>query len=354
MKQLSTHPRMSSIPVAEAVGTILCHDITGIVPGVAKGPVFRKGHSITEGDIPTLLKLGKEHIFVYQPAPGFIHEEEAALRLAAAGAGRNLEQTAPKEGRVNFKSTIHGLLSVNVSLLQRINSLGQITFATLHTLREVQPGESVAGVRVVPLMIEEGVISRAEGVCAESGEPVLEILPFRGAKIGVVVTGSEIYHGRIKDRFGPVLREKFSALGCTVMGERATSDDIEMTKSAILSFASEGADMIVATGGMSVDPDDLTPASIRAAGAVETVYGAPVFPGAMFLLASLETSSGAIPILGLPGCVMYHRASIFDLVVPRLLAGVKVGVEEIAELGHGGFCANCAECVFPACGYGKG
>lgn len=354
MNQPVPHPRMASIPVEDAVGTVLCHDITGIIPGVSKGPAFRKGHIVTQADVPVLLTLGKEHLFVYTPDPGFIHEEEAALRLAAAGSGNNLEQTAPKEGRVNFKSTIHGLLTVNVPLLKSINELGQITFATLHTLREVMPGEAVAGVRVVPLVVEETLIAQAEKLCAAATNPVLSVLPFRPAKVGVIITGSEIYHGRIKDGFGPVLQKKFAALGCSIIGEKTTSDSIEMTQDAILAFRDAGADIIVATGGMSVDPDDLTPASIRAAGATEVVYGAPVFPGAMFLLANLDGPSGTIPVLGLPGCVMYHRASIFDLLVPRLLAGIEVTREDIAMLGHGGFCANCPECIFPACGYGKG
>lgn len=353
MTQPANHPRMASIPVHEAVGSVLCHDITGIVPGVSKGPAFRKGHVVVEEDVPALLKLGKEHLFVYTPEPGFVHEEEAALRLSAAGAGQNLETTAPKEGRVNFKATVDGLLRINVGLLEQINSLGQITFATMHSMREVSAGEAVAGVRVVPLMVEDSLVARAETLCAAAAFPVVSVLPYMSAKVGMIVTGSEIHHGRIKDGFGPVLRKKFAALGCSILGERTTSDDVDMTRTAIESFAREGADMIVLTGGMSVDPDDLTPASIRASGARVVSYGAPVFPGAMFLLAQLETPRGEIPVMGLPGCVMYHRASIFDLVVPRLLAGLDVTARDIARMGHGGFCSGCPECRYPNCGYGK-
>lgn len=353
MSQPANHPRMESIPVEEAVGSVLCHDITGIVPGVVKDRAFKKGHVVAKEDVPQLLKLGKEHLYVFKPEPGFIHEEEAAVRLSAAGRGLNLELTPPKEGRINFKSTIHGLLRINVPLLADINSLGQITFATLHTNREVAPGEAVAGVRVVPLMVDEKVVTDAEKFCSASAEPVVSVLPFKPAKVGVVITGSEIYHGRIKDGFGPVLRKKFGALGCAILGEQTTSDDIGMTKAAIASFVDEGAEMIVLTGGMSVDPDDLTPASIRASGAEVVCYGAPVFPGAMFLLAKLPTSRGVIPVMGLPGCVMYHRASIFDLIVPRLLAGLDVTARDVAMMGHGGFCSTCPECRFPNCGYGK-
>ncbi len=347
------HPRMSVIPVENAVGSVLCHDITAIVPGAGKGPAYRKGHIVAEDDIPKLLTLGKEHLYVYAPEPGFVHEEEAAARLAAAARGDNLAVSEVKEGRVNFLAARQGLLRVNVPLLDAINSLGQITFATLHANREVAEQEAVAGVRVVPLLVEERLIAEAERLCAAAQTPLVSVLPFRPARVGVIITGSEIHHGRIKDKFAPVLRRKFAALGSSVMGERTTSDDVDMTKAAIHDFIREGADMIALTGGMSVDPDDRTPTAIREAGAEVVAYGAPVFPGAMFLLASYPTPQGPVPVLGLPGCVMYHRASIFDLIVPRLLAGVTVAAADIAALGHGGFCANCPECVYPRCSFGK-
>ncbi|MCC8191259.1 MAG: molybdopterin-binding protein, partial [Planctomycetes bacterium] len=211
---------------------------------------------------------------------------------------------------------------------------------------------AVAGVRVIPLMVEEELVARAEALCAAADAPVLSVLPFRPCRVGMVITGSEIFHGRIQDRFGPVLRQKFAALGSAIMGERRTTDEVNHTRNAILAFVREGADMVVVTGGMSVDPDDRTPAAIRAAGAGIIAYGAPVLPGAMFLLASLDRSGESVPVLGLPGCVMYHRATIFDLVVPRLLAGLSVTADDIAGMGHGGLCLNCAECRFPACAYG--
>ncbi len=346
------HPRMTTISVQDAVGSVLCHDITGIVPGVEKGRVFKKGQVIRPEDVDKLLLLGKEHLFVYQPEPGFVHEEDAAKRLTAAAAGRNLRFSEVKEGRINFLAERQGLLTVNAPLLRRINGLGDITFATLHTHREVAAGEAVAGVRVVPLLVEERIVAEAERLCREQGR-VIEVLPFQPVKVGVVITGSEIYHGRIKDGFAPVLRQKFAAWGSEIIGEKPTSDDVAMTKAAIHGFAGAGADMVMVTGGMSVDPDDLTPTSIRAAGAEVVSYGAPVFPGAMFLLSYLPWEGRRLPVLGLPGCVMYHRASIFDLLMPRLLAGLEVTAEDIADLGHGGFCANCRECRYPACEFGK-
>ena len=345
--------RLATIRTEDAVGSVLCHDITRIVPGESKGPVFRKGHVITEEDVPILLAVGKENLYVYEPQPGLLHEDEAARRIAAVAMGANLRLTEPKEGRINAVATVHGLLRVDVERLLEVNSLGEVSFATLHTMQEVEEGRAVAGTRVVPLLADEKQVEAVERICASapdgSPRPLVEVLPFRSVNVGLVTTGSEVYYGRIQDKFGPVLDKKFSHLGSRIMGQTLTPDDGDMTRDAILAFINKGADMVVVTGGMSVDPDDRTPASIRAAGGVVESYGAPTFPGAMFMLAHV----GEVPVLGLPGCVMYHKASIFDLIVPRLLAGVPVSAADIAALGHGGYCAGCAECRYPVCPFGK-
>jgi molybdopterin biosynthesis enzyme len=341
---------MQTLSVHDAVGSILCHDITRIVPGQSKGPVFRKGHVIVAEDIPVLLNVGKELVYVFSPHPGFVHEDDAALRLAAVFAGQNIGHGDPREGRVNFTADCRGVLRIDVPRLERINGIGELSLATLHSLQLVDKGTTVAGTRVVPLLIAEERLREAEGLCKE---PVMEVLPLRPMRIGIVTTGSEIYSGRIQDAFGPVLREKFAALGSQVLGQRFTSDDVALTSGAIADFAAEGADMVVVTGGMSVDPDDRTPSAIRAAGARVITYGAPVYPGAMFLLAMLPVAGTDVPVLGLPGCVMYHRASIFDLIVPRLMAGLPVTAADVARLGHGGLCLNCPSCNYPVCPFGK-
>ena len=217
-------------------------------------------------------------------------------------------------------------------------------------MQHVTRGRSVAGARVVPLMIEDEKLRQLESFV---DGPVVEVLPLRRARVGVVTTGSEVFYGRIQDAFGPVLRKKFVALGSTVVGQTLTSDEVPMTAGAIRDFLEQGADFIVVTGGMSVDPDDRTPTAIRASGAEVVSYGAPVYPGAMFLLAYAQGAAGRVPVLGLPGCVMYHKASIFDLVVPRLLAGIEVTAADVAALGHGGFCSQCEECRYPVCPFGK-
>ena len=338
---------MKSIPVEESVGSILCHDITQIIPGEVKGPIFRKGHIVCAEDIPVLLRVGKEHLYVYEPVPGILHEDEAAFRIASAVVGKNISLSAPSEGRINFHAEIPGLLCIAPDKLLAVNSLDEIALATLHGMQEVKKGQAVGGTRVIPLIIEEEKIVRLEELVPS---PFIEVLPFRSVRVGIVTTGSEIYHGRIKDAFGPVLERKFRDWSCFIMGQRFTSDDVDMTSTAIQEFIHQGADMVMVTGGMSVDPDDKTPTAIRQAGATIISYGAPTFPGAMFLLAFL----GKIPVLGLPGCVMYNDASIFELIVPRLLAGLEVTRRDIAMLGHGGFCATCPECRYPVCPFGKG
>lgn len=338
---------MKSVPVREAVGMVLCHDMTRIVPGQYKGPAFRKGHIVTRDDIGPLLEIGKEHIYVLHLEPGQMHENEAAERIARAAAGPGLSPTPVCEGRVNLRAE-PGLLCVNVQALERINAIEEVVLATLHTGQQITAPRDVAGTRVVPLVIDEARIARVEAICAEHW-PVIQVKPFRPLAVGVVTTGSEIYTGRIQDKFGPVIREKFAALGSTVVGQRFVGDDPRATCAAIEAFIAEGAQMVVVTGGMSVDPDDQTPAAIRATGAEVVTYGAPTFPGVMFMLAY----RGEVPVLGLPGCVMYYRASIFDLVVPRILAGERPAREDITALGHGGFCAGCPECRYPVCPFGK-
>jgi len=338
---------MKTVRVQEAIGMVLCHDMTRIVPGECKGPAFKKGHVIAEEDIPTLLEIGKEHIYVLNMEKGTIHEDEAADRISRAAAGPGITLSDISEGRVNFTAS-PGLLDINVEALNRINSIEEVVLATMHDGQQVTEPRDVAGTRVVPLVIDEKKIEQVEAICAEY-DYVVGMREFKHHNVGLVTTGSEVYTGRIKDKFGPVIRKKFSKLGSTVMDQRLSSDDPSMTRDAILAFIAEGAEMVVVTGGMSVDPDDQTPTAIRATGAEVITYGSPTFPGVMFMIAELN----GVPIFGLPGCVMYYRASIFDLIIPRFLAGEKVTREDIVAMGHGGFCATCDVCRYPICPFGK-
>ncbi len=339
--------KLGAVQVQDAVGQVLVHDVTQIVPDLFKGPRFRKGHIITDADVATLLDMGKQHIYV-SSLEGEVHEDEAAIRIARAAMGKNIELRPPKEGKVDFVATCKGLLKINLEGLEQLNSITDIIFASLHTNQGVEADQALAGTRIIPLSIEEELVEAAEQVCQDYF-PLIEIAPFTALDVGIIVTGSEVYSGRIRDGFGPVVQEKFETLGSRILEKRLVSDDLDMTVSAIHALLDDGAQMIAVTGGMSVDPDDLTPAAIRAAGGEVIAYGVPVLPGAMFMLAQIQ----GIPVIGLPGCVMYHRISIFDLIVPRLLAGDILTQSDINKMGHGGFCSNCTNCRFPTCGFGK-
>jgi hypothetical protein len=338
--------KIKALPVQDAVGKVLLHDITEIVPDLFKGPSFRKGHVITQADVEKLLDLGKQNIYV-SGLDGEVHENDAALRIARAAMGKGLSISDPREGKVSFSATSLGFLKIDVAALERLNSVQDVIFATLHTDQVVEAGQELAGTRVIPLSIDKTKVIEAEEICRHA--PLIEVKPMAKLDVGLVITGSEVFSGRIRDGFGPVVAEKFEALGSRITRKIIVSDELSMTVSAIQELLAEGAQMIAVTGGMSVDPDDLTPAAIRAAGGKVTSYGAPVLPGAMFMLAHI----GDIPVVGLPGCVMYHRASIFDLILPRLLAGETIQRSDIIKMGHGGFCSSCKVCRFPSCSFGK-
>jgi len=336
------------IPVDNAVGMVLSHDITEIVPGRFKGPAFKRGHVIRHEDVNRLRDLGKENIAAMDLAAGWLHEDDAAHRLATAASGEGIALSAPSEGKVNLIASCDGLLKINVDRLNGINAIADVMMATLHTNQLVKSGRIVAGTRIIPLTVKDETIQAAEAQCTPN-DPVVSIRSVRAHLVGLITTGSEVYHKRIEDQFGPVIKKKISSLGSRIHRQIYVPDDISMTVASIEALIGEGARIVLITGGMSVDPDDLTPSSIRASGAEVITYGAPVLPGAMFMLAYLQN----IPIIGLPGCVMYHETSIFDLVMPRILAGEILTREDIITFGHGGLCQVCNDCRFPVCGFGK-
>ncbi|MDR3543372.1 MAG: molybdopterin-binding protein [Desulfosporosinus sp.] len=340
---------MQKIRIEDALGSVLMHDLTQIIPGQVKDARFRKGHIVEEEDIPVLLSMGKEHLFVWDQVPGLIHEDEAAIRLAKLVAGQRISLSEPKEGKVNLIAEENGLLYALEDGILTLNSLEYIVLATLHNHTLVTKGQKIAGTRVVPLMIDEKIILSAENAAREFKEPILQVRPLQSKKVGIVITGSEVYNGRIQDKFGPVLHSKVTEWGSVVIGQSYANDNTEMIKVQINEHIKNGAEMILVTGGMSVDPDDVTPTAIKESGAEIVTYGAPVLPGAMFLLAYL----GDIPIMGLPGCVMYARTSVFDLVVTRILAGERLTRKDIVKYGHGGLCLECKTCIYPNCSFGK-
>ena len=338
---------MKQVNVQDAVGTVLAHDLTQIIPGEYKGPKFRKGHEITEDDIPVLLSMGKKHLFVLEKDDTDVHENEAAYRIASKAAGENISLSEPSEGKIELRAEVDGLLRIDRERLYKLVAQDEIMFATIHDNVVVRKGQKLAGTRIIPLFVAEAVMQKAEEILADG--PLVSIAPLKNMKVGIVTTGSEVYSGLIEDAFGPVLVKKFGALGSTVVKQLFADDDEDMIADCIRQLIDEGMDIIGITGGMSVDPDDRTPSGIRKAGGEVISYGAPVLPGAMFMLSYI----GDVPVVGLPGCVMYSRTSIFDLIVPRLLAGERVSKADINRLAVGGLCLNCETCTYPVCGFGK-
>lgn len=340
---------MKQINTTEAVGHVLCHDITQIIPGVKKEARFRKGHIVTKEDIPVLLSLGKDHLYVWENQEGMLHENEAAEILYSFCKNEHMNPTPVKEGKIELTADIDGLFKIDIGRLNRINALGEMMIATRHSNFAVKKGDKLAGTRIIPLMIEKEKMEKAKETAGD--EPLMKLLPFVHRKAAIVTTGSEVFYGRIKDAFGPVIREKLSQFDVEILGQTIINDDKDKIINIIKDYIGKGADLITCTGGMSVDPDDTTPSAIRGTGARIVSYGAPVLPGALFMLGYYGKQN--IPILGLPGCVMYSKRTIFDLVLPRIMAGEILTAEDLSVLGHGGLCLGCPECTFPNCGFGK-
>ena len=339
---------MKCIKTTDAVGHVLCHDITRIVKDVVKDTAFRKGHIVQEEDIPVLLSLGKDNLYVWEKDENTLHENEAAQILCDVCMNENMHPTAVKEGKIELVADIDGLLKVNSDKIKKVNSMGEMMIASRHGNFAVKKGDKLAGTRIIPLVIEKEKMESAKAVC--EGQTILSLKPFVHKKVGIVTTGNEVYYHRIEDTFTPVIKEKLADYDTEVIGQVVCNDDHEKITKAILSLIEKGADLVLCTGGMSVDPDDKTPLAIKNTGAKIVSYGAPVLPGAMFLLSYYNED---IPIVGLPGCVMYAKRTIFDLALPRIMADDKITAEELAELGEGGLCLNCSVCTFPNCGFGK-
>jgi molybdenum cofactor synthesis domain-containing protein len=383
---------VKTIPVTEAVGTVLAHDITEIKKDEFKGRAFKKGHIVKQEDVCHLQRLGKENLFVLNISEDDMHEDEAAYALAKALMGNGVAiEGEPKEGKINIIAERDGLLKVDKNTLTQFNMLGDVMCATLHSNTVVKKGQLVGGTRAIPLVVKKSIVEEAVEIAQKAkmqdagytiqdttphnpplprGElkggyhasGIIEVKELRKLKVGIVITGNEVYYGRIKDAFAPVITKKMQEHGCEIVGIYYAPDDEALIEARLRELVEAGAELLVTTGGMSVDPDDVTRFAIRKLGAGDMVYGSAVLPGAMFLVAYLTPPNppldkgglgGVIPILGIPACGMYHKTTIFDLILPRVLAGEIIGRKELAELGHGGLCLNCKTCSYPICPFGK-
>ncbi|WP_081757040.1 molybdopterin-binding protein [Gorillibacterium massiliense] len=326
---------LQEVRVEDAVGMVLAHDLTQILPGTFKGSLFRKGHVIREEDIPALLRIGKEHIYILRLAEGWLHEDDAARRLAAAAAGANIALTEPHEGKVSLNAALSGLVKVDRTFVDGANAVEQVVVSTLRTDTAVKAGQTVAACRVIPLVTEEERVARVEAAALErsgaQGGPVW-VKPFKPLRAGLVTTGSEVFKGLIEDKFGPVVRAKLADLGSEVVEQRLVPDDSDGIVQEIHRFREMGVDLILVTGGMSVDPDDRTPGAIRRSGANIVSYGTPMLPGSMLMMAYLD----GVPVMGLPGCVMHDPYTSFDVLLPRICAGEIITRQEIVAMGYGG------------------
>ena len=341
---------LKKIELKDAVGAKLAHDMTEIRPGEFKGAAFHKGHTVCNEDLCRLQKMGKNHLYVIDLEDDEIHEDQAASILADALAGDGIVwKDEPREGKIKLLAERDGLFAVNTAALAAFNMVDEVMCASLHNHTLVKKGELVAATRAIPLIMKRVPIERAAAIALQNGA-VLAVNSIRKAKVGLVITGNEVCHGLIEDRFAPILTKKVKALGSQVSGVAFAPDDAELICTAIRSHLDQGCDLLMLSGGMSVDPDDVTRQGIRSAGATEMHYGASVLPGAMFLVAYV----GDVPLLGIPACGLFHRITVLDLVLPRILTGEKMGKAELAFLGHGGLCKDCEQCMYPHCPFGKG
>jgi len=339
---------MKVVKTEEAIGMVLGHDITEIVPGAFKGVAFKKGHVIKEEDVERFLRIGKEHIYVFELQENEVHEDDAAITLGKIICGDGVYFTEPSEGKVNIIAKEKGLLKIDRELLYEINDLGEICLATIHGNRTIEKDVLIGGCRVIPLTIDKSKIEKVKNIL-KGQPPLLDIKPFKNLKTAIIVSGSEVFKGRIEDKFGPVVEKKVKKFGSEVFYKTVVPDELETIKDKVIECKEMGAELIIVTGGMSVDPDDKTPGAIKATGADIIAYGTPVLPGAMLLVAYLDD----IPVFGLPGCVMFSHTTAFDILLPRVFGGEKIVRRDITRLGYGGQCIKCEVCKFPDCHFGK-
>lgn len=338
------------VEIENAVGFPLAHDITEIVPGEFKGPAFLKGHILKGQDLDHLRRLGKNHLYILKPENNEMHEDEAAVELADALCGSGVSWSgAPREGKLALKATRDGLLKVDVEALLQFNMFGEVMCATRHTNTIVKRGQKVAATRAIPLVVARQTVAAAVNAARNASSGVLSVKPLTKARAGVMITGDEVYYGRIQDKFQPIIRQKVAEMGGEVLDLVFLPDEDQQIADAATALVDRGANLLISTGGMSVDPDDRSRHALKKAGAVNMVYGSPVLPGAMFMVAYLN----AVPVLGIPACGMYAARTILDMMLPRVLSGETITRAEIAKLGHGGLCLKCKTCTFPVCPFGK-
>jgi len=346
-------PSLAAVPLAEAVGQRALHDMTRIVPGVSKGAEFLAGQTLTGGDVCRLQQMGRAHVYLEQDTPGgFVHENEAALAFARMMAGENVVfDETPREGKINFRASVTGVLEVDRERLEAFNLVPDVMCACRHFGVLAEEGKGLAGARAIPLYLSAENYRKALAVLAAG--PLFRVLPLGAAQVGVLVTGSEVFQGLIEDKFAPIIREKVERLGSSVVAEAIVPDDAAQIAQAVAGLLAQGADLIITTAGLSVDPDDVTRKGLLLAGLKDMLYGAPILPGAMTLLGRIPSPTGTAKVMGVPACALFHIATSLDILLPRVLAGMDITRRDLAQMAEGGFCLGCRTCVYPKCPFGK-
>ncbi|MBQ8025027.1 MAG: molybdopterin-binding protein [Oscillospiraceae bacterium] len=339
---------MKKMKTQDAVGQVLCHDITAILENGFKGVLLKRGHVITEEDVPRMLDIGKYNIFVWDPEAVEVLEEDAALAVSEVLCGDEILRSAPSEGKIGFTAAHDGLFCINHKALTALNAVPDYTVACISGYTPVRKGDKLCGARIVPLTTKRENVDRAVAVAKEN-YPILSVLPYKPLKCAVIITGSEVYYGRIQDRFEPIMTAKLQQYGGEILGVTKCPDDLERILAAIDEYKAKGAELICLTGGMSVDPDDLTPTAIRSRATAFITQGVPMQPDNMLTMAYSDDTM----LVGVPGASMHSPITSFDLFLPRFFAGLRITREQIEELGNGGLCRGCKPCHFPNCGFGR-
>jgi formylmethanofuran dehydrogenase subunit E len=344
-------PPLEAVPVEQAVGRRVLHDLTQIIPGQSKGPAVKQGEVITVGDLCRLQQMGRQHLYVMGedgPGPEWVHEDEAARAFARAMAGEGVTLTdQPREGRVNLLAARDGLLVVDEARLERFNLVSGVMCASRAGYFPVTQGQTLAGTRAIPLFLPRADFMKALAVLEEG--PLFSVRPLRRPRAGILVTGTEVFMGLVEDRFIDIITTKVERLQGQVVKSLIVPDDREAIKGGVQELLEAGIDLLVTTAGLSVDPDDVTRQGLVEAGATDLRYGAPILPGAMTLLARI----GPVQVMGVPACALFFKTTSFDLLLPRLLAGLSPSRRDLAKLGHGALCLECQTCTFPRCPFGK-
>ena len=326
---------MKKINVRNAEGYELCHDITQILPGEFKGAKFLRGHIIRKEDIEVLISLGKENIFVMEEEDkekNLIHENDAAMFIVEK---LNLDKeffeiSSIREGKINITAKEDGILKIDINTLNKINKIGEIILVTKYNNSYIKKGETVAATRVIPLLIEKSQLDEMKEIVKDRNVLTFKKID-KNKKLALITTGNEVYNGIIKDKSKEALLKKYKKYELNDMEQVFSPDDKDTIKKYIKMFENE-KDIIMCTGGMSIDPDDVTPSAIRESNWEIVTYGTPVLPGAMFMLAY----KGEKVLIGLPGGVVFSEKTVFDILLPRILADDRITKQEIIEMGHGG------------------